>query len=301
MRRHLIKLYLVSLMSALFLTSCNPDAIYHTKDVTIKIEQKRRSIGYVEVAISTNKESYYYMNILPDSNTEYVNLMRNHPKQFMNLMLDGAYVEYVNWRYSFLKSGVTNVADFASHSLRYGSVKKFFQNLDEGTKYHIYAFAVDPSSNKPIGNLYTLDVETLTHQTVNIHFNARVSGNWLYIYPLDEKNNVIDYSPYVWDYIDEQEFEKKYNKNPLLYLIDMLYVTDADDFIDMTNDFSSMGIDVDNDNDDQILEPGKTCYIIIASVDGGINIATITEYKFVYNGPETEIEFIHGRDDIKTW
>lgn len=299
MRKSYIILYLASLLTVLCLTSCDPDAIYYTKDVTVKIEQKRKSLSYVEAEFTTNKEAYYYMNILPDTDTEFVNLMRNNPRQFMNLMIDSAYVEYVSWRYSFLKAGESNVADFASHSLRYGPVKKFFQNLKEGSKYHLFAFAVDPSSNKPIGNLYTLDVETLTHQTVNIHFNARVSGNWFYIYPLDEKGKVIDFSPYVWSYIDEEFFEEKYEKNPEAFLRFLLYGDEKEGSVDITADISSMGIDVDNDNESQVLEPGMTCYIIIASLDGGIN--KITEYKFVYNGPQTELELIYGRDDIKPW
>lgn len=299
MRKSYVILYLASLLTVLCLTSCDPDAKYYTKKVSIKIEQKRKSLSYVEAEFTTNKEAYYYMNILPDSNTEYVNLMRKNPKQFMSLMIDSAYVEYVEWRYSFLKSGVTTVADFASHSLRYGPVKKFFQDLKEGSKYHLFAFAVDPSSNKPIGNLYTLDVETLTHQTVNIHFNARVSGNWFYIYPLDEKGKVIDYSPYVWSYIDEQLFEEMYQKDPTKFLKRWIYGNEDEEPIDITANFTSMGIDVDNDNDEHILEKGMICYIIIASLDGGIN--KVTEYKFTYNGPETEIEFIYGRDDIKTW
>ncbi|MBQ1650937.1 MAG: hypothetical protein II056_00780 [Paludibacteraceae bacterium] len=299
MRKSYVILYLASLLTVLCLTSCDPDAKYYTKKVSIKIEQKRKSLSYVEAEFTTNKEAYYYMNILPDSNTEYVNLMRKNPKQFMSLMIDSAYVEYVEWRYSFLKSGVTTVADFASHSLRYGPVKKFFQDLKEGSKYHLFAFAVDAESNKPIGELYTLDVETLTHQAVNIHFNARVSGNWFYIYPLDEKNSVIDYSPYVWSYIDEEFFEEKYEKNPEAFLRFLLYGDEEEGYVDITDDISSMGIDVDNDNDRQVLEPGMTCYIIIASLDGGIN--KITEYKFVYNGPQTEFELIYGRDDIKPW
>lgn len=299
MRKSYVILYLASLLTVLCLTSCDPDAKYYTKKVSIKIEQKRKSLSYVEAEFTTNKEAYYYMNILPDSNTEYVNLMRKNPKQFMSLMIDSAYVEYVEWRYSFLKAGESNVADFASHSLRYGPVKKFFQNLKEGSKYHLFAFAVDAESNKPIGELYTLDVETLTHQAVNIHFNARVSGNWFYIYPLDEKNSVIDYSPYVWSYIDEEFFEEKYKKNPEAFLRFLLYGDEEEGYVDITDDISSMGIDVDNDNDRQVLEPGMTCYIIIASLDGGIN--KITEYKFVYNGPQTEFELIYGRDDIKPW
>ncbi len=299
MRKSYVILYLASLLTVLCLTSCDPDAKYYTKKVSIKIEQKRKSLSYVEAEFTTNKEAYYYMNILPDSNTEYVNLMRKNPKQFMSLMIDSAYVEYVEWRYSFLKAGESNVADFASHSLRYGPVKKFFQNLKEGSKYHLFAFAVDAESNKPIGELYTLDVETLTHQAVNIHFNARVSGNWFYIYPLDEKNSVIDYSPYVWSYIDEEFFEEKYKKNPEAFLRFLLYGDEEEGYVDITADISSMGIDVDNDNDSQVLEPGMTCYIIIASLDGGIN--KITEYKFVYNGPQTEFELIYGRDDIKPW
>ena len=166
-------------------------------------------------------------------------------------------------------------------------------------KRFLFAFAVDAESNKPIGELYTLDVETLTHQAVNIHFNARVSGNWFYIYPLDEKNSVIDYSPYVWSYIDEEFFEEKYEKNPEAFLRFLLYGDEEEGYVDITDDISSMGIDVDNDNDRQVLEPGMTCYIIIASLDGGIN--KITEYKFVYNGPQTEFELIYGRDDIKPW
>ena len=299
MRRSYLLLYLAGLLTALCMTSCNPDAIYYTKDVTVKIEQKRRSISYVEAEFSTNKEAYYYMNILPDTNADYVQLMRNNPKQFMSLMIDSAYVEYVNWRYSFLKSGESNVADFASHSLRYGPVKKFFQDLKEGSKYHLFAFAVDPSSNSPIGELYTLDVETITHQVVNIHFNARVSGNWFYIYPLDEKNSVIDFSPYVWYYLDEEMFEEMYDKNPEEFLNFIVYGDDEEGYVDITSDISSMGIDVDNDNEREVLEPGMTCYIIIASLDGGIN--KITEYKFVYNGPQTELELIYGRDDIKPW
>ncbi|MBR4482746.1 MAG: hypothetical protein IKS58_02080, partial [Paludibacteraceae bacterium] len=82
------------MLTVLCLTSCDPDAIYYTKKVSIKIEQKRKSLSYVEWEFTTNKEAYYYMNILPDTDTEFVNLMRNNPRQFMNLMIDSAYVEY---------------------------------------------------------------------------------------------------------------------------------------------------------------------------------------------------------------
>ena len=106
-------------MTLSLLPSCNPEAPYHTEDVSLKLEVKRVSAGFAEVHFTTDKDAYYFADIEPVR--EGID-----PKelefQFKSLALDHAYVEYVNWRYEHLYKGEELVAEFSSHSLQYGEI-----------------------------------------------------------------------------------------------------------------------------------------------------------------------------------
>ncbi len=320
MKKSLIISAIISIGVLMFFSACDPEAKYEIENVKINLSLKRHSIGYAEMEYTTNKLCYYYTNILPET-SEYTNLMKNNPKQFMSLMIDSAYVEYVNWRYNFLKKGEAHVADFSSHSLYYGNNNLFFQKLKENTKYNIYAFAVDPMTNKPVGELFIKEVTTLSKQAVKVHFNSRVKGNWIYIYPLDDKEKIVDYSPYAWTYMDEEAYGRLFNYDPMKLIKYMIYlkfdndesgtaagVTEAGESsqsdngtesgeYDLTDYYTQMGIDMDNDNNAQILEEGKYFYIVIASLDGGINNAF--HYRVLYEGEKTNVELIYGRDNVE--
>lgn len=311
MKKILIISAIISIGVMMFFSACDPEAKYEIDNVKINLNIQRYSLGYVETELTTNKLCYYYTNILPET-SEYTNLMKNNPKQFMSLMIDSAYVDYLAWRYSFLKMGEAHVADFSSHSLYYGNNHLFFQNLKENTTYNIYAFAVDPQTKNPVGELFIKEVTTLSKQTVNVHFNSRVKGNWIYIYPLDDNENIVDYSPYVWTYIDAEMYGQYFNYDPMKLIKYMIYLKfDSDDSnddsdddsesydYDLTDYYTQMGIDMDNDNDVQMLQEGKYFYIVIASLDGGINNAF--HYKVLYEGENTNVELIYGRDNLEEY
>ena len=94
------------------------------------------------------------------------------------------------------------MADFSSHSLQYGDIKHFFTLLQPGTEYWIYAFVVDPNTNKPAGKLFLETITTDSTSTIPLQFEYRVDGYWDYIYPVDSTGEIVSTIPWVCETID---------------------------------------------------------------------------------------------------
>ena len=179
---------------SLFLApSCNTEAKYETKDVEVKMKIKNVSSGFIECEFETNKDAYYFIDICEpwvDFNPT------THPKQFMQLVLDSAYAEYLLWRNDLLRKKEFNVAPFASHSLQYGKTTHFFTGLTPYMDYWVYAFPVDPETMTPAGKLVMENIITPETSTVEIRFEYRVRGMWDYIYPVDTLGRINSGYPY---------------------------------------------------------------------------------------------------------
>jgi hypothetical protein len=157
------------------------------------------SAGYAQVSFSTNKEAFYLISIQPTQ--EGVDPQKI-AKTFMLLSLDSAYVDYLYWRNKQLQQHIPFVADFSSHSLQYGNITHFFTLLQPSTEYWVYAFVVDPTTNKPAGKLF---LETITTDSISktpLQFEYRIRGYWDYIYPVDSTGEVVSTIPWVCETID---------------------------------------------------------------------------------------------------
>lgn len=181
------------------LAACNPNAVAYTEGVEITIDVEQVSAGFAQVRFSTNKEAFYLISIQPtreDIDPQKI------AKTFMLLSLDSAYADYLYWRNKQLQQLIPFVADFPSHSLQYGNIKHFFTLLRPNTEYWVYAFVVDPITNKPAGKLFVETITTDSTSRIPVQFEYRIDGYWDYIYPTDSMGEIISTIPWVGETID---------------------------------------------------------------------------------------------------
>ena len=193
-----IRRWLPLILCAIF-AACNPEVAAYTEDVEITIDVEQVSAGFAQVRFSTNKEAFYLISIQPTK--EGIDPQKI-AKTFMLLSLDSAYVEYLYWRNKQLQQNIPFVADFSSHSLQYGDIKHFFTLLQPNTEYWVYAFVVDPRTNKPAGKLFVETITTDSISTIPVQFEYRVDGYWDYIYPIDSTGAIVSTIPWVGETMD---------------------------------------------------------------------------------------------------
>lgn len=269
---------------ALCATSCNPDAPWSTKDVEITMKAEIVSAGFAEYHFYTNKEAYYYVACEPVQKGVDPTLPANQ-KQFMTLALDSANTEYIQWRAELLKEGEFNIAPFSSHCLQYGSTHKCFTNLQPGTDYWVYAFAVEPEKIQPAGKLYLETITTSDTSVLDIHFDYRVRGLWDYIYPLETNGHINSHFPYLSATRDSlslngmtpEDFFTEWFLNLAKYDLkdDIHYGV----YVKKNDGFSS----------EELFEEGHTYYTAIVSYDGFMGNNVI--YKFNWTGDDFEAYF----------
>ena len=175
------------------ISSCTlEEAKWNTEDVSLTMQVSAVSAGFIECRFTTSKDAYYLIDCVPvDKEVQpYA-----HQKQFMTLAIDSAYIDYLQWRYWLLEAGESYIAPFASHSLQYGDVDKIFTNLTPGSDYWVYAFVVNPETNKPAGRLYLQTVHTADSSLFDVHFDYRVRDVYDYIYPTTRTDPSIITSP----------------------------------------------------------------------------------------------------------
>lgn len=262
---------------------CNPEAKWEAKDVTVQMEINTVSAGFIECSFSTNKDAYYLIAChepWKNFNPEY------HQKQFMQLALDSAYADYLQWRNGLLRDQEENVAPFASHSLQYGNMRHFFTGLMFDTDYWVYAFAVNPETMKPIGKLEIINVTTELYSIFkDVRFEYRVDGYWDYIYPLDSLGNLNAHFPYLATIADSVSVRDSVNKwafpgldNPIAYF---QFWAVKDIFTKGQKPKARYGVQVmENTGEESILafQEGHTYYTAISGFDGESNQLAI--YKF---------------------
>ena len=286
--RGMMILFLSVFIFQLSFSGCNPEARWVTEDVTITMEVTSVSAGFAECSFSTNRDAYYLISI--ERAREGYNPME-HQKQFMMLALDSANVKYLTWRNRLLREGEFNVAPFASHALQYGQVDHFFTGLEPDTEYWIYAFVVNPETQKPAGPLNLTTIHTAKASIFDIHFAYRVKGRWDYTYPLDKDGNINPYFPYIattrdsaYMDMDEDEITGEF----------FYWIYSRFEHPDSTNVlYGVKAVENSGWQSSVYFEEGHTYYTCIADFDGMFDHFAI--YKFVWTGDSCNY-FFHETD-----
>lgn len=283
-RQHTLgRIILVLLLLSLFLTpSCNPEAPWSTDNVTINMNVTVVSSGFIECTFSTNKEAYYL--IACDPVVKGVNPLE-HQKAFMTLALDSAYLDYLTWRNALLKKGEFNIASFSNHSLQYGNIDYFFTGLLPDQDYWVYAFVVDPQTQKPTGKLYLQQITTKTESIMEVHFDYRIKGYWDYIYPLDTFGNICSRFPYIATTADSAtlaEEDSVYTEADAVWYF-VTWCLDCFRKPSLANILYGVhAVENDGWTSSEYFEEGHTYYTAICGYDGSFKHTTI--YKFLWTG-----------------
>lgn len=265
------------IISATMLMACSTEAKFSTEDVTITCTVHEVSAGLIECNFSTSKDSYYFIDCIPAH--EGVNPM-NHQKQFMLLALDSADYKYREWRYWLLSRGEFNIAPFSSYALQYGSTHKVFTKLHPNTDYWVFYFVVDPETQHPTSRLGLQTIRTTEKSTIEVHFDYRVNGVWDYIYPRDEKGNILNNYPFIGTTLDSTGIAKEGYTNAVEYFKAWLI---ADENHEDRKIFNGI-IATKNDGTDghTTFKEGEVYYTCFAGLDGGIVHPVL--YSFRWTG-----------------
>ena len=284
-------------------TACNPEAPAHTNDVEITIDIEQVSAGYAQVSFSTNKEAFYLISIQPTQ--EGVDPQKI-AKTFMLLSLDSAYVDYLYWRNKQLQQHIPFVADFSSHSLQYGNITHFFTLLQPSTEYWVYAFVVDPTTNKPAGKLF---LETITTDSISktpLQFEYRIRGYWDYIYPVDSTGEVVSTIPWVCETIDSITIREGGWRVPGEYFFERFKNVYYEDYERILYGIYAHNNDgVGDGTSSTHFQVGKTYYTGMAALDAPLvfplprNIYNI--YRFTWQGDSTNLYLTPAQSLDGSW
>lgn len=282
-------LWMLSLMGCQF-----EKAVAQIEDVTIDIQVKQISAGYINVEFAANKKAFYLTGI--HQVREDVDDIHKVAKQFMLLALDSAYVDYLFWRNQQLQDMVPFVADFASYALQYGNTDHHFTLLKPSTTYWVYAFVVDPNSNKPVGTLFVKTVTTTATSQVPMLFEYRVEGQWDYVYPKDINGEINSYTPWVGETIDSITLREQGWETPgdyFLSLFDEVYKGNYDRIL-----YGIYAHENDGEGDGTSrtqFEMGKTYYTGMSALDAPLiyplDKNTYDIYRFTWTGDSTKLYF----------
>lgn len=296
--RRLLPLLLCAIFAA-----CNPDVVAYTEDVEITIDVEQVSAGFAQVRFSTNKEAFYLISIQPTQ--EGIN-PHDIAKTFMLLSLDSAYADYLYWRNKQLQQYIPFVADFSSHSLQYGDIKHFFTLLQPSTEYWVYAFVVDPNTNKPAGKLFLETITTDSVSRIPVQFEYRIDGCWDYIYPVDSAGEILSTIPWVGETMDSLSIREGGWRVPGEYFFDRfknVYYEEYDRILygiyAHENNGVGDGTSVTN------FEVGKTYYTAMAALDAPLVFplprSIYNVYRFTWMGDSTSLYFTPAESMDGEW
>ena len=290
------------LLCAIF-AACNPDAVAYTDGVEITIDVEQVSAGFAQVRFSTNKEAYYLISIQP---TQEGIDPQAIAKTFMLLSLDSAYADYLYWRNKQLQQHIPFVADFSSHSLQYGNIKHFFTLLQPSTEYWVYAFVVDPNTNKPAGKLFLETITTDSTSRIPVQFEYRIDGYWDYIYPVDSTGEIISTIPWVGETIDSLTIREGGWRVPGEYFFNRFKTVYYEDYERILYGiYAHENNGVGDGTSATHFEVGKTYYTAMAALDAPLvfplpkNIYNI--YRFTWTGEQMDTVLIPENSMVGDW
>lgn len=292
-----------SVVLLLCMNACNPKAkAVSGNTVTVKMETQIISSGFIRVRFSTNKEAYYHIGIVPKEEVPDIK-SASGAKGFMALMLDRAYAEYLLWRSDLLEQGMPYVAEFATHSLHYGTVDYDFTLLKPDTEYLIFAFPVNAQTNQPDGRLFVDNIATTKKSAYedDLDFEYRVRGYWDYVYPVSLKGELLNYVPWTGATADSVDLREAGYASPEAYFLELF----SSYMLFQESDRVHFGIYIQNNNGEgdgtsfTDFESGHTYYSAIALMDGYLSQKASVIYKFRWAGEDTQFLFNH-EDGLKT-
>lgn len=168
------------------LASCDTEAKYTLRKVELSITELRTSAGFSHFLFESNEPTYFLTGIVEADEAMVESDILHYQDKFMLLMLDSAYIDYLNWRHDRLEIATHDIADFRDHTLKYTEANQYFQFLKPDTRYFVFAFVVDPVLRQPVGELYLKEIRTAEESVVPTYFSYRINGLWDYIYPLEQ-------------------------------------------------------------------------------------------------------------------
>jgi len=298
---------------AAVLAGCSTVAPYDTEDVTIDLQVVDVSAGYATLSIEPSKETYYLAGLveLDSGQTEPA----PDDVHFMNLQLDQANIDYLEWRHGLLEDKVPYIASFVDHMLYYGSVTHTVVHLVPGRRYCLYAFVVDPVTIKPVGSLFCKSFTTMDSSLKVVNFDYRIDDWWDFVYPVDSTGQIYSAFPYVVATVSKDHLLNYFGNDttgndnlnkPYTYFI--MYM--------LSSNYSASGYDesmieygvysacheyAEYAPDSLVFEPGKTYYTGIFGADGMTNESQCQIYRFTWQ-PGMKQTFSHLTDNVgKSW
>lgn len=265
----------------LLISGCKTESKYHLFGVKFDIQVAEVTKGYIHAFFYPSTEAYYVTGCMP-VNDDYDPI--NKAGQFMTLMVDSLYIDYLDWRYDYLRNQEDYIADFASHSLQYGDSEKYFQELQPDTDYWVYAFVVDPATKEPFDELWLQLVHTDSLAAYRAYFDTRVQGSYFYIYPRESDGGaILEDVPYTGGIVDSLEIEQRYSGRPMPLTEKLGRYSEMAYNMAVTygnlSDITYTG--VKQINYSGRLVAGHHYYIIIGELQGGISNRAY--FRFVYD------------------
>lgn len=284
--------YFAYILFVAALVACNPEAPYTLDaDASVEIKVHQVSAGFIEAEFVPDREAYYM--VAADRVVAGIDPQK-YSKQFMQMALDSAYKEYIGWRYDLLRDGVPvhQIAKFKDHALQYGSTRYFANYLEPNTDYWVYAFVVNPETNKAVSKLFYQTVHTKEKSVVACQFRYRIKDTWDYVYPIDTANNIISNFPYagatmdsvaLWEAVADWPEELR---SPAAFFTDSLHRMIRNHNYDARILY---GVYAHNNNgygdgtSSTCFKEGVTYYTAFAGVDGGDVSGQNGIYKFTWH------------------
>lgn len=274
---------------------------YTTDDATLEMKVVRFGAGFCHVKVDAqayggfSDEVWYFLG---------TSLEQDCPKddqQLMDWAVRNAKEKYEAWRKEQEKSDPIVIADFASHSLRYGDTETFFNYLESDNDYLVYCFVMDPETEKPVGKLYKEKIHTSYFSDLNVDFDYRIKGYWDYIYPKDKKSgDLVSNIPWIAKTADSLDIRKSGAEIPYDYFMDIFDRKIKERSMRILYGMYAYKNDGIGDLGEAVcFEKGHTYYTFIASFDGWL--ADFAQYKFTWTGPDMEIVLSQKDDCYGDW
>lgn len=208
-------------LAAILLVSCEAELKTISRPVDIKLEINQSTLKATKVYINASPAKdlvWYYWDVIKCS--EFDN-KKQTDYQFMDLAIDGAFVDYMRWRHDKLEAAVPFISNFASHSLSYGPTSYYFTGLEPDTEYYVYAFCVNSDTNKPIGDIHLKKFKTNPNPSPDYRnpmvIDFEVNCDEVMVVPSVE--GLQDY--YIWSLVDVRDLEP-YDGNLEKYVVEFI-------------------------------------------------------------------------------
>lgn len=302
MKKNIITKILLA-CAALCAASCmlNIKPYYATDYVTLDMKVLRVGAGFCHVKVDvkafdgTTDEAWYMLGICLEQECPAGD------QQLMDWAVRNAKIKYDAWKHEQEKGDPVVIADFASHSLKYGDTETFFNYLESDNDYLVYCFVMDPETEKPVGKLYKEKIRTNYASMLNVNFDYRVKGYWDYVYPKDRTSGkMVSDIPWVAKTADSLDIRRSGAEIPYDYFMDNFNKKIEDKSLRILYGMYAYNNDGIGDLGEAVcFEEGHTYYTFIASFDGWL--ADFAQYKFTWTGPDMEIVLTQKDDCYGDW